>query len=384
MKPIRDTNLLLIYHALNKQVRLVGGCVRDWIRGETPADFDLATPLSPDETLARLTAAGIKTALTGFKHGTVTALINHTPYEITSLRQDVSTDGRHAQVAFTDSYQVDARRRDFTINALYMDFDGTVYDYVGGQTDIARRYVRFIGTADERIREDYLRILRYFRFWGKLGHGATDVAAIQACSHYAPYLKNVSAQRKQEELFKILADRHCPETLSLMSKTGVLSEVLPHTDISALTAFLSAAPTADILERLAVLSAGVLPPLALSKAQTSLLTAFYRPVCVSDDTQAMRLLLYREEERPFLFHVKRAFCAGLISAATADKLNTLTKPVFPLTGRDLLKAGFTPGPALKRVLDTAVLIWASLDFCENKTLVLNKLLAYNKDKESKP
>lgn len=378
MNQIHDNNLILIHAALNGHVRIVGGAVRDLLSGIAPADIDLATPLSPDDIVARLSAAGIKTALTGFKHGTVTAIINHIPYEITTLRQDVQTDGRHALVAFTDSYAADARRRDFTMNALYMDLNGTIYDYVGGQADLKRRYVRFIGAADDRVQEDYLRILRYFRFWGKMGHGLTDDAALAACERYASKLTAISAQRKKDELFKILADNACNKTLDLMLKHNVLKYILPDTDIPALKSFLTVLPSADVLERLAILTNGVIPNLALSNAETALLKAFAARPVLPADLKAARLMLYRCGERVFRFYIRRAQSINQMPADQADRLCTLTVPVFPLKGQDLIDAGFEAGPTIKTLLDTAVELWADMDFCENKKLVLNQLLAYNK------
>ncbi|MBR4927788.1 MAG: CCA tRNA nucleotidyltransferase [Alphaproteobacteria bacterium] len=378
MKRILTPPVLNLIHILDNNARVVGGAVRDYLSGIIPYDIDLATPLLPDEVLYRLTQAGIRTMTAGIKHGTVMAIIDKTPYEITTLRTDTKTDGRHAEVAFTDSYEQDAKRRDFTVNALYMDAQGTIYDYVGGQEDLKNNLIRFIGNADTRVQEDYLRILRYFRFWGKLGYGKKDNDAIQACQKFAPSLTSISKERKREELLKILALDRCDKVMYFMDECHVLSEILPHTDIPALTAFLKVCPWADVWERLSVLTNGSSPDLGLSRAHQKDLADLAASIDFSNDLVMERLRLYRIKERPFKHHIYRALSQNKLDKHLAQTLLDLKMPFFPLKGADFIKAGFNSGPHIQKLLQSAELFWAQNGFCDNKTLVLNQFLAYNR------
>ncbi len=378
MKSILTPPVLTLIRILDGQARIVGGAVRDYLSGITPYDIDLATPLLPDNILRRLTQAGIKTMTAGIKHGTVMAIIDKTPYEITTLRTDTKTDGRHAEVAFTDSYEQDAKRRDFTINALYMDAQGTIYDYVGGQKDLKNNLVRFIGDADTRVQEDYLRILRYFRFWGKLGYGEKEPSATQSCTRFASFLNTISKERKREELLKILSLTHCDKVMAFMDECGVLSEILPETNIPALTAFLNVCPNADIWERLSVLTNGASPDLGLSRAHKKDLADLAVSMTFSTDLVHERLRLYRIKERPFKHHIYRALSQNKLDKHLAQTLLDLTMPTFPLRGIDFINAGFESGPHIQKLLQSAELFWAQNGFSDNKTLVLNQFLAYNK------
>ncbi|OZA60991.1 MAG: polynucleotide adenylyltransferase, partial [Sphingomonadales bacterium 39-62-4] len=217
--------------------RWVGGVVRDTLLGLSPKDVDMATTLLPEETAARLKAAGIKAVPTGIAHGTVTAVVSGSPVEITTLRRDVSTDGRHATVAFSSEWQDDAARRDFTINALYADPRTLeLFDYHGGRGDLAARRVRFIGEARERIREDYLRILRYFRFQARFGSLPADAEAEAAVSELAAGMKGLSRERVGWELMTLLALPNPAPTVRRMAELGVLAQVLPEAQVAGLEA----------------------------------------------------------------------------------------------------------------------------------------------------
>src|SRR5579872_7361897 len=185
-------------------IRFVGGCVRDALLGRAVQDVDVATPLRPEATMALLQKAGIKAIPTGIDHGTATAVIHGKHFEITTLRKDVSTDGRHATVAYTDDWKEDAARRDFTINALYLSPDGELFDYFNGARDAKEGHVRFIGNAGERIREDYLRILRFFRFYAWYGKTEPDKEALTACTEAANNIGTLSGERVQQEMLKLL------------------------------------------------------------------------------------------------------------------------------------------------------------------------------------
>ena len=218
------------------EARFVGGCVRDAVLGRPVKDIDVATPLVPAEVTKRLEAAGIKVVPTGIEHGTVTAVVAHRPYEITTLRRDVETDGRHAKVAFTDDWEADAARRDFTMNALSCRANGEVFDYFGGLKDLRQGRVRFVGDAKERIREDVLRLLRFYRFVAHYGRGTPDAAARAACRAAVAKLSGLSAERLRDETFKLLRAPSPHEVLVLMHNDKVLAAYLPEaTEIEELT-----------------------------------------------------------------------------------------------------------------------------------------------------
>lgn len=222
-----------VYAALNTapaSVRFVGGCVRNALLGEPVSDIDLATVHTPERVTELLDRAGIKPVPTGIDHGTITAVCNHKPFEVTTLRKDVSTDGRRATVAFTTDWAQDAARRDFTMNALYADSEGTIYDPVGGVADLDARLVRFIGGAEQRIREDYLRILRFFRFFTWYGGETPDPDGLRACTALKQGLDTLSGERIQAELKKTFAAPRAATGLGLMASTGILQQVLPEID----------------------------------------------------------------------------------------------------------------------------------------------------------
>lgn len=209
-------------------MRLVGGCVRDILLGKTPTDVDIATPLHPEQVCDRLIAGGIRVIPTGMAFGTVTAQFPETKYEITSLRRDIETDGRHPRIAYTDSYQEDASRRDFTINALYQNREGILYDYHQGLQDLAQRHIRFIGDPEQRIHEDYLRILRYFRFWSSIENRQPDNQVLDAIYRQKEGLGRLSIERRCQELFKLLGTPQAEKALHIMEHLELLPLIAPH------------------------------------------------------------------------------------------------------------------------------------------------------------
>ncbi|CAA9506925.1 MAG: CCA tRNA nucleotidyltransferase, partial [uncultured Sphingomonadaceae bacterium] len=220
--------LLRALGAQEGDTRVVGGAVRDTLLDLSVADVDLATRLTPDAVIARVKGAGLKAVPTGLQHGTITAVIDGRPVEVTTLRRDVETDGRHATVAFTDDWRADASRRDFTINALYADpGSGEVHDYFDGEADIAARRIRFIGDPLRRIAEDHLRILRFFRFHARFGSGPPDPAGLAACAARANDLMALSRERIADELLKLLALPRPAPTVRIMADAGLLKPVLP-------------------------------------------------------------------------------------------------------------------------------------------------------------
>ena len=236
---LRDADLQRLLAALSgpgedggeaELARVVGGAIRNTILGQPVSDIDIATTCPPAVTVARATAAGFKTVPTGIEHGTVTVIANRRPFEVTTLRRDVETNGRHAVVAFGRDWQADAERRDFTINALYCEADGTVVDLVGGLADIERQTLRFIGDASARIEEDYLRILRFFRFFAWYGAGRPDGDGLRAATRLKGGLTKLSAERVWAELRKLLAAPDPSRALLWARQTGVLTLILPESE----------------------------------------------------------------------------------------------------------------------------------------------------------
>ena len=223
MQKLWDNKALFLHKILDGKVRLVGGCVRDYLRHKKFQDRDMATLLTPDEVVARLEKYHLPYLEIGRAFGTIVAKVDGTPFEITTLRKDIKTDGRHAVVGFTKSWATDARRRDFTINALFADVHGKIYDYVGGLEDLQHNKVRFIGNAKCRMREDYLRLLRYFRFWAKMGETKLDKNVEAALPEIMPHLKELSWDRRRDEMFKIITGKRAITTLKTMKKYCVLS-----------------------------------------------------------------------------------------------------------------------------------------------------------------
>ncbi len=349
-----------IWRALPR-ARLVGGCVRDTLAGCPVADIDLATPDPPDAVQTRLKAAGLRVLPTGIAHGTVTALSGGQPFEITTLRRDVETDGRHAQVAWTDDFTEDAARRDFTINAMSLDQAGTLHDPFGGQADLAARHVRFVGEAGVRIAEDRLRILRFFRFFARYGAPPPDADAVQAIAAAAADLRRLSAERVWSELKRILAASDPRAALRMMFELGVMAAVLPEaSDIGALDGMLEHGAPADPVLRMSAMLGGDITPLAerlrLSAAEQDRLAALTsgpvpRP---DDDDAALRRLLADNPADVLTGRVWRTYPAA---ASLRARLAGLPRPVFPLEGRHALAAGLSPGPEVGQALRTVRAWW---------------------------
>jgi poly(A) polymerase/tRNA nucleotidyltransferase (CCA-adding enzyme) len=347
--------MALVWDAL-PEARMVGGAVRDWLAGCRVADVDFAVPLAPEAVMARAAAAGLKAVPTGIAHGTVTVVAAGHGFEVTSLRRDVATDGRHAVVAFTDDWEEDAARRDFTINAMSAARGGRVYDYFGGREDLAAGRVRFVGEARLRIAEDYLRVLRFFRFFARYGHGAPDEEAVAAVTALRDGVKGLSAERVWSEVKKILEAPEPVPALRLMVQTGVLPLVLPGADVARLEAVMAAGAPVDALLRVAALWRGDVEAFAarwrLSAAEAARLAALMVPneLRPGDDDAALRRAL-AEEFAPVL--VERSWLAGGAGPeweALRARLLAMERPVFPLQGRDLAALGLAPGPEMGAVL----------------------------------
>lgn len=349
---LREPGLQAVLAALPR-ARMVGGCVRDALLGRDVADIDLATPDAPEDVMAALRAAGLKAVPTGLAHGTVTAVAAHRGYEVTTLRQDVATDGRHAVVAFTADWRADAARRDFTINAMSMTATGEVFDYFAGLPDLRAGRVRFVGDAATRIAEDYLRVLRFFRFHARYGRGTPDQAALEAIRAGVPGLARLSAERVWSELKRILAGPDPAGTVALMQACGVLAAVLPEAEDPARLATLvvAGAPDDPVL-RLAALIGGdgvaATARLRLSGAEASRLVALRAATAPADDADD-DMLRRALADTPKEVLIGAAWLAGRGEPLRA-RLAALPVPVFPLAGRDLAAAGLRPGPAMGALL----------------------------------
>lgn len=349
--------------ALGKgNIRWVGGCVRDTLAGKPVHDIDAATTLTPEQVIAACDAVKIRTVPTGIAHGTVTVLRDGGNVEVTTLRKDISTDGRRATVAFADDWQDDAARRDFTINALYADpATGEIHDYFGGQDDLAAGIVRFIGDARDRIREDHLRILRYYRFQTRFG-ADLDAEAEEACAELAPTMKGLSRERVGWELQNLLALPKPANTIARMKKRGVLQVILPEAgakQVAALSRLIDAERAAglppDALRRLAAL----LPPsqdiardvaarLRLSRAQRSRLTK--AAARQADDSNQAKELAYR-------IGIESARDRLLLGGANVAMLDQWDVPQFPVKGRDVISLGISAGPQVAAILQDAEDRW---------------------------
>ena len=339
-----DPALGAIFAALPK-ARLVGGCVRDTLAGLPSADIDLATPDAPAAIIQALQAAGLRAIPTGLDHGTVTALVGGRGFEITTLRRDVVTDGRHAQVAWTTDWQEDAARRDFTINAMSMTLEGTLFDYFGGAADLRTRRVRFVGDAAMRVAEDYLRILRFFRFQARYGGLPPDPDALAAIAAGVPGLARLSAERVWSELKRILAAPAPDTALDLMQRHGVLAAVIPE---GVRLRPLDHLPPDPLLRTAALLTgdpAAFAARLKLSAAEAARLVSLGGPAADGDEADLRRALA--ESSHDIL--AGRSWLAGQPPTMRA-RLAALDRPVFPLEGRDVVALGIPPGPQVGALL----------------------------------
>ena len=353
--------------------RFVGGCVRNSLLGRPVDDIDIATRLRPEETMAALTEAGLKAVPTGIEHGTVTGVSERKPYEITTLRRDVETDGRRAVVAFTDDWAEDAARRDFRLNALYADAAGTVFDPTGGGlADAAEGRIVFVGEAETRIREDYLRILRFFRFQAWYGLGEPDATGLAACTALKDGVVRLSAERVSKELLKLLAAPDPRPSVRAMVETGILAVILP--DPQPLDLFETLCPrTPDPVIRLSALLPpdagtilGVAQALRLSNAVRDRLAAAVADgpaVSPGMSSAEARAALYRLGRSAFEDRLIRAEARGEGDGAALHRLaRDWTPPPMPVGGRDLARLGCTPGPETGRILKAFEEAWIADDF----------------------
>jgi poly(A) polymerase len=403
-----DPALVRVLALLNSdggEARVAGGAVRNSLMGLPVADIDIATTLRPETVVERAKDAGIKAVPTGIEHGTVTLVIEGKPFEVTTLRRDVSTDGRHAEVAFGTDWRMDAERRDLTINALYATDDGTVIDLVNGLPDIESRTVRFIGDAAMRIAEDHLRILRFFRFFALYGAGRPDAKGLKACARAKSSLAKLSAERVWSETKKLLAAPDPGRALLWMRQAGVLTEILPETEkwgIDAIPGLIDAETAfgwkPDPLLRLAAMVPpdrerlkGLAERLRLSKGEAASLQhwASAPEIAPKLAETAFDRLLYRSGPQGPTARLKLALAGArarglgdgdaLAFAGLCQRLLTRAekwqRPSFPLTGADVLAAGVPAGPKVGAVLGALEEEWVKGNFNDGRAKLLARLEA---------
>jgi poly(A) polymerase len=370
--------------------RFVGGAVRNALLGAPVLEVDIATDLTPDIVVKRLKDAGIQAVPTGIEHGTVTAVSSGTPFEITTLRRDVSTDGRRATVAFTDDWAQDAMRRDFTMNALYADEDGTLHDFVNGLADLRAGHVRFVGEARERIAEDYLRILRLFRFHAWYGKGELDAEALKAAAAEREGLERLSGERVQKELLRLLAAVDPFPSLRAMERNGILDVLIPShaglaalTQLNAITRAQGLAP--DPILRLASLlatpdaAARLAAVLKFSNADRARLTGAHKPIVRPEGDAQARGLIYQRGAAEFQDALLLSSARAGLSPDNKDMRRFLAlardwqKPKFPLDGNDAQSAGIAPGPRLGDALSRLEQEWVASDFAQTRAHLLARL-----------
>ncbi|WP_341813775.1 CCA tRNA nucleotidyltransferase [Wolbachia endosymbiont (group B) of Germaria angustata] len=402
-----DHETSVIIEAIEKfggEARLVGGCVRDSILQRDIHDIDLATNLLPNQAVKALKLRNIKTIPTGLKHGTITAILNKRSFEITTLRHDVKCDGRHAKVEFTNDWQADASRRDFTFNALYADKYGHIYDYFGGIQDLKARKLNFIGNAEDRIKEDYLRILRAFRFHAKICIGDLSDEILDVCKKHSHMIQNLSGERIREEIFKLLECNDPAPTFKSMQKSDVLQKIIPKevkceilsspllintkplTKSSAYghTPFLD--PTIDALVKLALL-------LRTAEDRVSLGEEVSKFLRLSNKQKKKILFLLsnniktelseKEQKKYISLFGKELYCdlmkiCGIESGINVDEYISFAKmfniPKFPLSGDDLITIDHQPGKNLGRNLELLRQHWEDSSY----TLTKEELILYAK------
>jgi poly(A) polymerase len=385
------SQLLGVLDRDGEEARVVGGAVRNALLGAPVLEVDIATTAVPDEVVKRVGAAGFKAVPTGIEHGTVTVVIDKRPFEVTTLRKDVETYGRHAKVEFGRDWKADADRRDFTINAMSAARDGAVYDYAGGLEDLTHRRVRFIGDPARRIEEDYLRILRFFRFHAAYGVGHPDPAGLAACIAARKGLDQLSRERVRMELLKLLVALHATPTLAVMSHAGLLLLVLggvPYLADFENTVKVEAAigATPDPVRRLGALAVVVAEDaerlwqkLRLTNSEHERLVSIaegWRRMSPAFGDKAARALLYKIGPQHFIDH---ALLGWARSQATANDpewraLATLpqrwTAPEFPLKAADFMARGVAQGPGLGAALAAAERAWIEAGFPDDRTAIM--------------
>ena len=363
------------------EVRVAGGAVRNALLGVPIADVDLATTMLPQDVMRVCKAAGLGVHPTGFEHGTVTVVNGGVPFEVTTLRRDVQTDGRRAVVAFSLDWAEDVMRRDFTMNAMYCDAGGKIYDFTNGYADLLRNRVRFVGEADLRIKEDYLRILRFFRFHAWFGKGAPDEIGLAACAKLKSGLKKISSERIRQEMFKLVVAPRAVATLKIMDTSGVLKTIVPYTDDWRLIGRL---PEDAVLRLygLAKKPAAMRDILRLSNVEAQRVEGLAAAPDLSPRLKPpeQRAMLYHLGLQVWVDAVQFNWAKGRASKADSkwQALLDLPKrwsiPKLPINGQDLLAAGIASGPHMGEVFRSLEDWWVANDFVPTREELLERLI----------
>jgi poly(A) polymerase len=362
------------------EARVVGGAVRNALLKLPVDEIDVATTLLPEEVAKACTRAGFGVHPTGIDHGTLTITVGGKPFEVTTLRRDVETDGRRAVVAYSRDWAEDAMRRDFTMNALYADAQGKIYDYTDGYGDILNHHIRFVGKPADRIREDYLRILRFFRFHARFGGKTMDRLGLAACARHKAGLKKLSAERIRMELLKLLEASAAVPTLKIMAKHGILSVVLPHANSWHVIERLPA----DGTLRLSVLASegeGLKTRLKLSNEQAKRLE-------VIGELPALSTKLRMNERRRILYQLRESAWSDAVHLSWARSRASLKDrkwkalldlprrwrpPAFPVNGGHLIARGIEPGPQIGQTLRQLEDWWIASDFTLDRDSLLTRV-----------
>ena len=384
----QNDDILSIIDAIKKfqgEIRLVGGCVRDNILKRQTTDIDFATTLLPNQIIDSLNAAHIKAIPTGIKHGTITAIVKNKGYEITTLRSDISCDGRHAEVKFTNNWQQDASRRDFTFNALYCDEKGVIYDYFSGIQDLEKKQLNFIGDPEIRIQEDYLRILRAFRFYASIcNQNKLSDKIIYSCTKYSSFINNLSKERIRDEFFKLLLCPNLVSTLKIMQQCNVLQKIIPF-EVKPDIMLSDILSETNPLTKLAALLRTNKNDLSLDKVKISL--------CLSNHDQKVLTLLLNNnlelpistiEQQKYINKFGKEIYCSLIRIKHAElNLNyqdlaqyieyadKFIVPQFPISGKDLLNIGYQQGKNLGTTLKIIKDLWENSSYQLTKLQLLN-------------
>ena len=353
-----------VFKSNNYELRIVGGAVRDLALDKTPKDIDLATDATPDEMMEILDKSCIRHIPSGLEHGTITAILDNEPFEITTIRADKETDGRHAEVEFVKSWEEDAKRRDLTYNAISMDMEGNVFDYFGGMDDLQDKVSKFVGDPEERITEDYLRILRYFRFQGRLSTPTWDKDTLKAISSNSEGLKKISAERVWQEMGKVLSGNNVANILDYMAKTGVSKVIgLSTNDLNkvkdngnSIVALAQTGNTIDIAKRW-----------KLSKVQATMLDFLVK--------NKNNTLDQKKVEDMIADGVDKELISALATLQGKEVNIDAEVPNFPITGADLIAKGMKPGPEIGAKLGQLKQKWKDSNFKSTK----DELLKENSD-----
>ncbi len=369
---LNEPRLQEVMHVISRaggEVRVAGGAVRNSLLGAPINDVDLATTMLPNDVMQVCKAAGFGVHPTGIEHGTITVVNKGQPFQVTTLRLDVETDGRRAVVAFTENWEADALRRDFTMNAMYCDASGKMYDFTDGYGDIQRKRVRFVGDSALRIKEDTLRILRFFRFHSWYGKGAPDRIGLAACVKLKSGLKKISAERIRQELMKLIIAPRAVDTLKVMAASGILKVILPYTEEWRVLGRLPA----DAVLRLYILAKKpeeLQERLRLSNTEALRIENFNSAPDLSPllrDAE-QRMILYHHGELTWAdaVHLAWARSGASVKSAKWQALLDLPQrwplPKFPLTGKDLIAAGLVPGLQMGAQLQALEDWWVASDF----------------------